>query len=66
MRRPMTRRQLARLEERLLVELRRELDERLLEQRRYVDRELNAIDQRIDGVLARSLRALNLKAGGRT
>lgn len=52
-------RELARIERRLRADLKREVDERMLEYRRYVDRELGALHARIDTVLARSLRALN-------
>jgi hypothetical protein len=52
-------RELAAIERRLRAELKRELDERMLAYRRYVDRELGAVNDRIDGALARSLRALN-------
>lgn len=54
-------RELALLERRLMGELRRELDRRLLEQRRYVDDRCGEVDERIDGVLQRALRALNTK-----
>lgn len=57
-------RELALLERRLMAELRRELDRQLLEHKRYVDGELGRINERIDGALARSLRALNLRQGG--
>lgn len=59
-------RELAAIERRLRAELKRELDERVLEYRRYVDRELGALHTRIDTVLERSLRALNTpRKGGR-
>ena len=56
--RPSLERELAALERRLLAELRRELDGRLLELTRYVDDELETIQQRIDGVHGKALRAL--------
>ena len=55
-------RELAQLERRLLTELRRELDLRMLELTRYVDRELESIQQRIDGVHGKALRALTNQA----
>lgn len=56
--RPSLERELTLLERRLRDELRAELDARLLELTRYVDDELAAIQQRIDTVHARALRAL--------
>jgi hypothetical protein len=58
-------RELALLERRLRAELRTELDARLLELTRYVDGELETIQQRIDSVHTRALRALTAKTGGR-
>jgi hypothetical protein len=52
-------RELARIERRLRGELTRELDARMLELKRQVADELGQVNGRIDGVLARSLRALN-------
>jgi hypothetical protein len=52
-------RELARLERRLRAELKRELDARMLELKRQVADELDEVNGRIDGVLKRSLRALN-------
>lgn len=54
-------RELALLERRLMAELRRELDRQLLGHKRYVERELDGVNGRIDGVLQRALRALNTK-----
>lgn len=51
-------RELRRLEVRLHVELRRELDTRLAELTRYIDDEVEAITHRIDDVHARALREL--------
>lgn len=56
-------RELAAIERRLRAEQRRDLDARLLELRQYVDDELEAIQQRIDGVHTRALRALNTRIG---
>lgn len=56
--RPSLERELSLLEKRLLAELRRELDERLLELTRYVDGELETIQQRIDRVHSAALREL--------
>jgi hypothetical protein len=44
-----------------MAELRRELDRQLLGHKRYVERELDGVNGRIDGVLQRALRALNTK-----
>lgn len=55
-------RELARLERRLLNELRRELDARLLELVRHVDAELESMQQRIDKVHAPALRLLTHRA----
>lgn len=54
-------RELVLLERRLMDELRRELDRQLLAHKRYVERELDGVNGRIDGVLQRALRALNTK-----
>lgn len=56
--RPSLTRELSLLEKRLLSELRRELDGRLLELTKYVDGELEAIQQRIDRVHNAALREL--------
>jgi uncharacterized protein involved in exopolysaccharide biosynthesis len=61
-RRPLER-ELAELERRLRAELRRELDTRMLELRQHVDAELEAIQQRIDHVHTRALRALTDRIG---
>ena len=55
-------RELARLERRLQAELRRELDQRLLELTRYVDGELESIQRRIDTVHTRALRELTRRS----
>lgn len=54
-------RELALLERRLMAELRRELDRQLLAHKRRVEEEVDAVNERIDGVLQRALRALNTK-----
>ena len=59
--RPSLERELSLLEKRLLAELRRELDERLLELTRYVNGELETIQQRIDRVHSAALRELTLR-----
>ena len=51
-------RELVLLERRLRAELSSEFDARLLELTRYVDEQLEAIEQRIDGVHSRALKAL--------
>lgn len=56
--RPSLERELAALERRLLAELLRELDQRLLELIRHVDAELESIQQRIDKVHEPALRLL--------
>lgn len=58
-------RELALIERRLRAELRRELDERLLELREYIDTELTGIDERITTVHSRALRELTERIGGR-
>lgn len=60
--RPSLERELSLLEKRLLAELRRELDERLLELTRYVNGELETIQQRIDRVHSAALRDLTRRA----
>lgn len=63
--RMLVKRELDRIERQLRAELRRELDARLLEHKATVAAELARLEQRIDGALARSLRALNPPTGGR-
>lgn len=59
-------RELALLERRLRAELRADLDARLLELTRYVDGELEALQQRVDGVHTEALRALTQRITGGT
>ena len=56
--RPSIERELRKIKVRLRLDLTRELDERMLELRQHVDAELESIQQRIDGVHAKALRAL--------
>lgn len=60
--RPSLERELRMLEQRLRAELRRELDERMLDLTRHVDAELEAMQQRIDSVHIPALRLLTHQA----
>lgn len=56
-------RELEQLRAQVRADLRRELDERLLELRQYVDGELDELTQRVDGIHTRALRALTDEIG---